>query len=887
MKSVEIRETFLKYFESHGHSRVKSSSLIPAADPTLLFANSGMVQFKDCFLGLQNNGYSRATTSQKCLRAGGKHNDLENVGFTPRHHTFFEMLGNFSFGDYFKQEAIAFAWELLTKKFNLPKDQLWVTVFETDDEALELWKKIGVPADRIERLGEKDNFWSMGDTGPCGPCTEIHFDWGPKFGRGKSPGTDTDGRFLEIWNLVFMQFNRDSAGKMTPLPKPSVDTGSGLERVASVLQGKFSNYDCDLFAPLLHSISKTVHQPYSEDIKDTVSASMRVIADHIRSGTFLIADGVLPSNEGRGYVLRRILRRAIRHGKKLGQEKPFLHGLVKDVTASLGTVYPEIVERKTEIETYIREEEEKFHETLSRGLGVLEMAIAACKYKGEKALPAAVTFKLYDTFGFPQDLTATIAAEQSLTIDEKGFEELMEKQRSQSTFKSGDIGGAGEAITKALAGKRTDTQFIGYDSTEGESSLDSLFDAAGNAVSKLSAPAKGFAVFAKTPFYAESGGQVGDSGLVQSKGGQAAVLDTKKNGKVFLHHVEVKQGILEVGQGYKLQVDKHLRKQTATNHTATHLLHSALRHVLGDRVKQAGSLVDANRLRFDFSYPKAVTDEEIQKIEAFVNENIRKGHAVTSAEMSYDDAVKSGALAFFDEKYGDRVRVIRVGGNDPVSVELCGGTHLVNSTLSDIAFFKVTSEGSVASGVRRIEAITSDAAIHYLLQRHSALKALEQKLGTTDVAAKVASMQESLLALQKSQEKLQLQLAQGSAGGGGGGGQLWEKKTAVGSLQLVMEQVPSVNPKILRTLIDQVRDKLKERTVVVLATEAEGRVSVCVGLTADLVGKLNAGNLIRPLVAELGGTGGGKPDFAQGGGTQPDKIPAAFAKFKDQLAAAQ
>ncbi len=862
MQSAEIRESFLKFFERNGHTRVRSSSLIPAADPTLMFTNSGMVQFKDCFLGIQNNGYTRATTAQKSLRAGGKHNDLENVGFTPRHHTFFEMLGNFSFGDYFKQEAIAFAWELLFKQWQLPIDKMWVTVFKDDDEALELWKKIGFPASRIEKLGEKDNFWSMGDTGPCGPCTEIHYDWGPEFGRGKSPGTDTDGRFLEIWNLVFMQFNRDSSGKMTPLPKPSVDTGSGLERVTSVLQGKFSNYDCDLFAPLLQSISKTVHRPYSTELQDGNSISMRVIADHLRACTFLIADGVLPSNEGRGYVLRRILRRAIRHGKKLGQETPFIHSLVGGVTDSLGKVYPEIVEQRPNIETLIREEETKFHETLHRGLGVLETAIADCSKKKATALPADIAFKLYDTFGFPLDLTATIVAEHRLSIDEKGFEALMDKQRSQSTAKA-ESGGSTEAISKVLDRKRTETDFTGYKTTKDSSQLELLFDENGIEVTALKANASGFAVFPKTPFYAESGGQVGDGGVIASDKPEATVLDTKKNGKTFLHKIKV-TGELKVGNQYTLVVDKMKRRKTAINHTATHMLHAALRSVLGDRVKQAGSLVDSERLRFDFTYPTRLTEEEIARVEEEVNSHVREGHPVETKELSYDEAIKEGALAFFDEKYGDRVRVVKVGSDKAVSMEFCGGTHL-EGDISPIQRIKITSEGSVASGVRRITAVTADAAYDHLRELY-----FEQ-------IAEVKRLKSAELAAQKKIGELELKVAQG--GGGANQGHLWEKKRSVNGLQLVMEQVPSVNPKILRTLVDQVRDKLKDKAVVVLASESEGRVSLVVGLTSDLTGKFNASSLIQPLAKEVGGTGGGKPDFAQAGGTMPDKITSAFEKF--------
>jgi alanyl-tRNA synthetase len=884
MKSSDIRESFLHYFERNGHTRVKSSSLIPAADPTLLFTNSGMVQFKDCFLGIQDNGYRRATTAQKSLRAGGKHNDLENVGFTPRHHTFFEMLGNFSFGDYFKEEAIVFAWTLLTKEWALPKDKLWVTVFKEDSEAEALWKKIGVPPERIERLGEKDNFWAMGDTGPCGPCTEIHYDWGTAYGNGKSPGTDTQGRYLEIWNLVFMQFNRDSQGKMTHLPKPSVDTGSGLERVSSVMQGKFSNYDCDLFAPLISAISEKVKQPYKEAISDPVSASMRVIADHLRSGTFLLADGVTPSNEGRGYVLRRILRRAIRHGKKLGQETPFLHSLVQEVVTSLGKVYPELHAGQKQIETFFREEEEKFHETLHRGMHVLENAFAEAKRASSKTLPGDIAFKLYDTFGFPLDLTSTIAAEHALAVDENAFETLMAKQRASSTFKGSEVGAAAEAINKVLSLKRTETGFAGYETTRLESALELLFDESGTECTSLSKGQKGFAVFPHTVFYAESGGQVGDCGEITSPKGQARVFDTKKNGRTFLHSIEVKEGIIQQGATYQLSVDESARRKTAVNHTATHLLHSALRNVLGDRVKQAGSLVDPNRLRFDFSYPKAVTAEELERVESFVNEQIRKALPVHSQEMAYDEAVTSGALAFFDEKYGDRVRVVRIGDTSAVSVELCGGTHLTGSHSGEIGFFKILSESSVASGVRRVEAITSESALRFLLQRHNSLRQLEQSLGTTDVAAKVSQLQESVQSLQKANEKLQIRLAQGSSGGSGSGNALWEKAVTVGALRLVIEQVAGVNPKILRTLVDQVRDKVKTGTVVVLAAENEGKVSVCLGLTSDLVSKYNASQLIQPLAKELGGTGGGKPDFAQAGGTQPEKIGVAFENFKSWLA---
>jgi alanyl-tRNA synthetase len=883
MTSEQIRESFLKYFENNGHTRVKSSSLVPAADPTLLFTNSGMVQFKDCFLGVQDNGYTRATTSQKCVRAGGKHNDLENVGFTPRHHTFFEMLGNFSFGDYFKEEAIALAWKLLVEEWKLPKEKLWVTVFESDLEAENLWKKIGQPAERIERLGAKDNFWAMGDTGPCGPCTEIHFDWGPTYGKGQSPGTDKDGRFLEIWNLVFMQFNRDSQGAMTPLPKPSVDTGSGLERVSSVLQGKFSNYDCDLFAPIIQSISQAVGQPYKESLTDSTSASLRVVADHLRSCTFLIADGVTPSNEGRGYVLRRILRRAIRHGKKLGVQKPFLYGLVKEVTRSLGKFYPEIVVNQNRIETYFREEEEKFHETLHRGMSVLEAAIAESVKSQQKKLSGEVAFKLYDTFGFPLDLTSTIAEEHKLTIDETEFEKLMTLQRTSSQFKGALVGAATENINKKLEAHRTETRFVGYEHVNGTGNLAILFDEEGKDVLSLKEGEKGFAVFDTTPFYAESGGQVGDSGHAESHGNRVSILGSKKNGKTVLHQVEVEKGVMEVRKNFVLKVDEERRRKTTANHTSTHLLHAALRSILGERVKQAGSLVEPEKLRFDFSYPKAVSEEELLAIEATVNRAIRRDLAVECDEMPYDKALETGAIAFFDEKYGDTVRVVSVGGKeDPFSVEFCGGTHLVGSSLLEIGVFKILSESSVASGVRRIEAVTGEVAFGFLNDRHSALRRIEQMLGTSDAAAKIQSLQATSQALQKTVEKLQLQVAQGNSSGTGG--QIWDKAESVGSFRLVMESLPAVNPKVLRTLVDQVRDKLKTGSVVVLASSNDGKVSLCLGLTSDLTSKYNASALIQPLAKGLGGTGGGKPDFAQAGGADPARIEGAFAEFRTWLA---
>ncbi len=888
MQSKAVREEFLKFFEKKGHTRVKSSSLIPAADPTLLFTNAGMVQFKDCFLGLHDPGYKRATTSQKCVRAGGKHNDLENVGFTPRHHTFFEMLGNFSFGDYFKKDAIAYAWEFLTVNLKLPQEKLWITVFETDDEAAKIWESVGVPANRIFRLGEKDNFWAMGDTGPCGPCTEIYYDWGPEYSKGinnPNPG-NADLRFLEIWNLVFMQFNRDSTGKMTPLPKPSVDTGAGLERVSAVLQGKYSNYDGDLFSDLISAISKFVGKPYEKE-KD-LGVSMRVIADHMRSGSFLLSDGVIPSNEGRGYVLRRILRRAIRHGKKLGQDKPFLFKLVGAVVEKMSDVYPELRENQRMIETLLREEEERFHETLHRGLGLLEESIDKTKKAGKKVLPGDVAFKLYDTFGFPSDLIDVICTEHGLSVDHHGFDQFMERQRSQSAWVGASDAVVMENLNKGLEKNRVTTEFLGYTGTRQNEPVALLFNEQGEPATALITPAAGYAVFKRTPFYAESGGQVGDKGSLrgEKERAEAEVETTFKIGSTFLHKIRVKSGQFKVGQGCYLEVDEDLRKRTAINHTATHMLHAALRSTLGDRVKQAGSLVDPTRLRFDFTFPRGVTAEERTKIEEIINKEIAAGRSVEHREMPYDEAIKSGAMAFFDEKYGDRVRVISMSGSDkPFSVELCGGTHLNNS--AEIGVFKILSESSVASGVRRIEAVTSQGAIAYLNQRDATLSGLEAKLNTRfdGLDKKIDSLQDNLKSLQKENEQLRLKVAQGGSGGGGGGGALWDKKETFGSLQAVMSEVPDADMKVLRTLVDQVRDKLKERALVLLAANKDGKVTLCLGVTKDLVEKYSASKIIQPLAKEVGGTGGGRNDFAQAGGSDGAGIPKAFDAFRAWLKA--
>lgn len=889
MKSAEIRETFLKFFENYHHQRVKSSSLIPAGDPTLMFANAGMNQFKDVFLGLSDLGFKRATTCQKCVRAGGKHNDLENVGFTARHHTFFEMLGNFSFGDYFKKDAINYAWELVTRYYKIPTDKLRVTVFETDDEAFDLWKRVGVREDWIYRLGEKDNFWAMGDTGPCGPCSEIYYDWGPKYGCGKpdcNPGCACGARFLEIWNLVFMQFNRDTSGKMNPLPKPSVDTGAGLERIAAVLQGQYNNYDTDCFAPIIQSIEKVTGVKYhSSTDADT---SMRVIADHMRSGTFLLADGAVPSNEGRGYVLRRILRRAIRHGKKLGQQKPFLYEIVASVCGAYGAIYPELNQNRKIIEVMLREEEERFHETLHRGMGLLEETIQGVKAKKGQVIPGDVAFKLYDTFGFPFDLIQVIGAEQNLTVDEKHFDELMEKQRSSSTFNRGGDAVLKENITKALESHKWETQFLGYEKEAHEGALLMLLSDKGQEIKQLGAKETGYAIFDQTPFYAESGGQVGDKGVISKGDAVAHVVTTSKFGKTILHRIEVEKGTLKSGENYALDIEAKLRRRTAINHTATHMLHAALRTVLGDRVKQAGSLVDPDRLRFDFTYPRAMTAEEITKVENILNAEVAADDPVTVKEMSYDEAMKTGALAFFDEKYGDRVRVVKIAGKaDPFSVELCGGTHL--SRTSEVGFFKVTSESSVASGVRRIEAITSTTAYQFLEQRSEWYHKVENLMAAKGDQAfqKLQQLVTANKNLQKEIEQLKLKVAQGGGPGKseGAGGALHDKAVPVEGtdLKLVAEKVPGVGPKILRTLVDQVRDKLKEKTVVALVGDENGKVALCVGLTKDLVGRFDSGKLIQPMAKLVGGTGGGRPDFAQAGGTSLEGIDAALASLKDAL----
>lgn len=887
MTSSEIRETFLKFFEERSHQRVRSSSLIPAADPSLLFTNAGMVQFKDAFLGLGDPPYRRITSCQKCMRAGGKHNDLENVGFTARHHTFFEMLGNFSFGDYFKKDAVAYAWELVTKNYAIPKDRLWITVFENDDEAFHLWQAQGIPKERIVRLGENDNFWAMGETGPCGPCSEIHYDWGKQYGCKRTdcnPGCECGTRFLEIWNLVFMQSNRDASGQMHPLPKPSVDTGAGLERLSAVLQGVYSNYDTDLFVSLRANIERVTHKKYGANADDDVS--MRVIADHARAGSFLLADGVIPGNEGRGYVLRRILRRAIRHGKKLGRQTPFLHTLVVTLSQGFKTVYPELEKNRTHVEQLMKEEEERFHETLHRGMGLLEGSISRIRGEKKNVLPGEIAFKLYDTFGFPLDLIEVICKEHSLAIDRIGFESFMEKQRSQSTWiKSGNTQWMAR-LTKVVSSHAFETRFVGYRSLKSQSKALCVLSSAGTELPFLGAGEGGFIIFDETPFYAESGGQVGDTGIISDNGTTAKIKMTFKIAQTYLHQIVVNSATVAVEKNYFLQVDPKARQETARNHTATHLLHAALRIVLGERVKQAGSLVDPARLRFDFTFPRGLTEEEIAEIETLVNEEVRKDEKVSKEEMAYDQAIQSGALAFFDEKYGKLVRVVRVGeGRSPFSVELCGGTHLDHT--SEIGTFKIISEASIASGVRRMEAITSTAALEFLKERAKLLGHIEQRLTMKGVNAvrKIEQMCDQLKCLQRENEELKLKLARGT-GSGTGGKSLFEKAIVCkNGIQVVADRVESANPKILRTLVDQVQDKLKSKTAVMLVTESDGKVSLCIGITADLIALYNASDIVKKIAPSVGGTGGGRADFAQAGGTDVSGIENAINEFKSLFGA--
>ncbi|WP_413043380.1 alanine--tRNA ligase [Pseudomonas sp. YJ42] len=863
MKSAEIREAFLRFFEEKGHTRVASSSLIPANDPTLLFTNAGMNQFKDCFLGLEKRAYTRAATSQKCVRAGGKHNDLENVGYTARHHTFFEMLGNFSFGDYFKRDAISYAWEFLTseKWLNLPKDKLWVTVYASDDEAYDLWtQEVGVPAERMVRIGDNkgapyasDNFWAMGDTGPCGPCTEIFFDHGEGIWGGPPGSPEEDGdRYIEIWNNVFMQFNRTADGVMHPLPAPSVDTGMGLERISAVLQHVNSNYEIDLFQSLLNASAQAI------GCSNDGQASLKVVADHIRSCGFLIADGVTPSNEGRGYVLRRIIRRACRHGNKLGAKGSFFHKIVLALVAEMGDAFSELKTQQAHIERVLKTEEEQFAKTLEQGLKILEQDLAELK---GGVIPGEVIFKLYDTYGFPVDLTGDIARERELTLDEEGFEREMEAQRERARSAS-----AFGMDYNSLVKVEGETRFTGYLGTSGSGKVLALFKE-GMAVQHLSAGEAGVVVLDETPFYAESGGQIGDCGYLSAEGLRFDVSDTSKVGGAFLHHGILDSGSLHIGATVDATVDASVRQATALNHSATHLLHAALRQMLGDHVTQKGSLVDSQRLRFDFSHFEAIKPEQLKALEDRVNAEIRSNTAVEIEETDIETAKSKGAMALFGEKYGDQVRVLTMGGG--FSVELCGGTHVKRT--GDIGLFKIISEGGVAAGVRRIEAVTGEQALAYLNGAEEQLKeaAALVKGSRENLLDKLGAMLERNRQLEKELEQLKAKAASAT------GNDLAGSAVDVKGVKTLAARVDGLDGKALLALVDQLKNKLGSG-VILLGGVQDEKVVLVAGVTQDLTGRVKAGDLMKQAAAVVGGKGGGRPDMAQGGGSDAARLDDAL-----------
>jgi alanyl-tRNA synthetase len=851
--SKTIRKLFTEYFVKKGHTAVVSSSLVPGNDPTLLFTNSGMVQFKDVFLGTDKRPYTRATTVQRCVRAGGKHNDLENVGYTARHHTFFEMLGNFSFGDYFKRDAIHFAWEFLTEVVKLPKDKLWITVYEQDTEAADIWlKELGVDPNRFSRIGTKDNFWQMGDTGPCGPCTEIFYDHGPNIAGGP-PGTpEADGdRYIEIWNLVFMQYNRDAAGNLHPLPKPSVDTGMGLERLAAVLQGVHDNYDIDTFQHLIKAIMAL------GNLKDHKAKSLRVIADHIRSCAFLVADGVVPSNEGRGYVLRRIIRRAIRHGNKLGLVSPFFYQLVSPLVAVMGEAYPELMAQQNLVEQILKKEEEQFSRTLEQGLRILEQAIE--KLSG-KQLDGETVFKLYDTYGFPVDLTADIARERGLSIDEAGFEVCMEQQRNRARAASHF-----NVDYHELAQVDCDSHFVGYEQLYEASEVVALLHE-GKQVNSLKAGQQGQVVLAVSPFYAESGGQVGDKGMLTFSGGEFDVLDTKKQGSAIFHQGIVKAGEIKIGTLVQANVDANLREQTARNHSATHLLHAALRKVLGAHVEQKGSSVAPERLRFDFTHHAAMSAAQMAEVEREVNAQIRRNLVVDTVLTNPEQAKAMGAMALFGEKYGDEVRVLKMGD---FSMELCGGTHVKRT--GDIGLFKILSESGIAAGVRRIEAVTGEAAVLTLQEAERIVLDLAQQL-----KAPRDSLSDKFQQLLDKQKKLEKEIdALKAKVAGNIGADLANQALSIGDVKVLASQLDSMDGKTLRDLVEKLRNQLKN-AVVVLGSVNDSQVSLVAGVSKDLSAKLKAGELINFVAQQVGGKGGGKPDMAQAGGSEPQHLPKAL-----------
>lgn len=874
MKSAEIREAFLKFFQSKGHTVVPSSSLVPQDDPTLLFTNAGMNQFKDCFLGHEQRGYTRATTTQKCVRAGGKHNDLENVGYTARHHTFFEMLGNFSFGDYFKQDAITYAWEFLTGVAKLPPEKLWITIYHTDDEAFEIWNKsVGVPAERIIRIGDQegiaynsDNFWAMGDTGPCGPCTEIFYDHGENIWGGLPGSPEEDGdRFIEIWNVVFMQFNRTAEGEMLPLPAPSVDTGMGLERLAAVLQGVHANYEIDLFKNLLQASSIAIGCENSDQ------PSLRVVADHIRSCSFLVADGVLPSNEGRGYVLRRIIRRACRHGHKLGAEGSFFYKIVAALVKEMGDAFPELKEKQTQIEKALKHEEEQFAKTLDQGMKILEQDLAELK---GKVIPGEVAFKLYDTFGFPFDLTADIARERDLSVDEAGFEKQMQAQRERARSASS----FGLDYNSIINIDRP-TEFTGYSKASDKAEVIALY-LEGKPVESLAEGQKGLVILDTTPFYAEAGGQVGDTGQLLGKTQRFDVQDTTKAGEAFAHQGIVAEGSLKVGDQLTAQVDTRVRERTRRNHSATHLLHAALRQVLGDSVQQKGSLVDSERLRFDFSHNEALTAEQLQEISRLVNEQIRANAAVTTELLDLETAKKRGAMALFGEKYAEEVRVLSMGtkqGEQSFSIELCGGLHVVRT--GDIALFHLTSESGVAAGVRRIEGITGEAALNFLQEREQQLlKAASQlKVKPEQLLERLETNQDRMRQLEKDLQQLKKKLASG------GSTDLTSQVEEVAGVKVLAVSIEGADVPTLRELMDQMKQKLAPAALVLAAVEGD-KVSLIAGVSGAAKDQIHAGKLVNHVAQQVGGKGGGRPDMAQAGGTKPSSLPAALASVKAWVA---
>jgi alanyl-tRNA synthetase len=854
MTSSEIRGSFLEFFRKNGHTVLPSSSLVPGNDPTLLFTNAGMVQFKDLFLGKEVRDYSRAATAQRCVRAGGKHNDLENVGYTARHHTFFEMLGNFSFGDYFKREAIHFAWNFITGTLGIPKDRLWVTVFQEDDEAERIWtEEIGIDPTRCTRMGEKSNFWSMGETGPCGPCSEIFYDHGAELAGGPPGSPDEDGdRYVEIWNLVFMQYDRSSDGVLVPLPKPSVDTGMGLERVAAVMQGVHSNYDIDLFKSLIRSAAEVT------GTDDLESSSLRVIADHIRACTFLIVDGVVPSNEGRGYVLRRIIRRAIRHGYKLGQTQPFFHKLVASLVREMGAYYAELVSGEARATQVLAQEESRFAETLTTGMALLDAEAAKLT---STVIPGETVFRLYDTYGFPIDLTADVARERGLTIDQAGFDAAMAAQRGRA--RAASKFGADLRDSVKLAGK---TDFSGYDRLSDRGVVASLiFD--GALVDALQAGQEGRVVLDHTPFYAESGGQIGDAGVLIGATARFIVRDTQKMGASFAHLGVLDAGELLVGDVVEAQVDSERRIAIAHNHSATHLLHAALRKVLGLHVEQKGSLVAADRLRFDFSHTQAVSPEELRRIEELVNSAIRDNAPVETRVMALDEAVAAGAMSLFGEKYESDVRVLSIGD---FSMELCGGTHVERA--GDIGLFKILSESGVAAGVRRVEAVTGKAAYEWVVHTDQVLRDIAAMLrgSREDVDEKVRELVERSRRLEKEVQQLKSKLASGQ------GGDLTSQAKDVGGIKVLAAQIDGADAKSLRDAVDQLKSKLGS-AVIVLATVQDGKVVLVAGVSADLLTRLRAGEIAGAVAAQVGGKGGGRADFAQAGGTQPENLGRALA----------